>query len=451
VKLTNKIKKIKLVIKQLCLIVIMVVFVFSANTAVGYAQMTTADLNAINNGWEHYDPLEGTGQGVCSGASGEFVEGISDQNELVIRSVIGVAKTYNLGQRGALIGIMTAITESGLKIYASSVIPESKSSPHWLAVPEDERATGSDHDSVGIMQQRPSTGWSTFGGNYNNADAETKVKIVHQLMDPVYSAQAFFGTPPGAELPSNLSHPSALKKGLQNLSGDWTTMDPWLAAQKVQISFDSTGGNYKKNMGRAQDLVDQYWDSSSAVPLAVSVNAENVNAGNYCMGTDFAKVIQSYAWPDHRGDGFVERTEGYIEAVDRARANNEYIGSCDGVDCGGFVTRVMRDSGLDVDYNSPESNVAGGQFPYLEGQLGKKYIKIKASSTADMLPGDIWINTGLSHTWIYVGDGISEDFHGDVAESSQCERSPMASNAGTRMVGQHVYRLISIDDGGQEA
>jgi hypothetical protein len=68
-----------------------------------------------------------------------------------------------------------------------------------------------DRDSVGLFQQRPSQGWGT----------------ITQIMDPEYSARAFFGGPSG---------PNAGKiRGLLDVR-NWSTMPLAKAAQAVQIS-----------------------------------------------------------------------------------------------------------------------------------------------------------------------------------------------------------------------
>ena len=68
-----------------------------------------------------------------------------------------------------------------------------------------------DRDSVGLFQQRTSQGWGTIA----------------QIMDPKYSARAFFGGPTG---------PNAGKiRGLLDIK-NWSTMSLAIAAQAVQIS-----------------------------------------------------------------------------------------------------------------------------------------------------------------------------------------------------------------------
>lgn len=167
--------------------------------------------------------------------------------------IIGIAKTENLPQSAALIGLMVGLAESGLKNYANSGVPISLTHPNVQAV-------GHDHDSVGVMQQRPSTGWSTFPGSINSKD------VVYQLMDPAYAAEAFFGSPPGTKTFS------ALRKGLQNVSS-WQTLAPWVVAQKVQASGTASGSNYQRQMPQAQALISKLWDLSPPIPLPVPFTA----------------------------------------------------------------------------------------------------------------------------------------------------------------------------------
>lgn len=202
-----------------------------------------------------YDP---NSSGCVTGGVSDGAVDIGATQEANAKTLIGVAKTLNIGQQGALIGLMVGLAESGLKNYANTGVPLSMQNPSWLALPEP-RPLGKDHDSVGIMQQRPSTGWSTIASGdaaLSNRDA------IWQLMNPAYAAQAFFGSPPGSNMPP------ALSKGLQNKAG-WQSMSPWIAAQKVQASAFSDGRNYKAKQAQAQQLLGQYWELSPPVGLAV--------------------------------------------------------------------------------------------------------------------------------------------------------------------------------------
>jgi TP901 family phage tail tape measure protein len=118
-------------------------------------------------------------------------------------TIASVGKSMGMSARDIEIGIMTAITESGLV-----------------------NVNYGDRDSLGLFQQRPSMGWGT----------------PQQVTDPKYAAHTFF---------SRL-------KGVEGRTG----MTPWMAAQSVQRSAYSDGSNYQqywdealaifKSMGRTK-------------------------------------------------------------------------------------------------------------------------------------------------------------------------------------------------------
>jgi len=83
-----------------------------------------------------------------------------------VDSIVGVGKGMGLPPRAWVIGTATAMQESTLLNYANAKDPES------LARPYD--AVGSDHDSVGLFQQRPSWG------------------SVEERMNPAVSARLFY-------------------------------------------------------------------------------------------------------------------------------------------------------------------------------------------------------------------------------------------------------------------
>ncbi|GIH16939.1 hypothetical protein [Rugosimonospora africana] len=82
--------------------------------------------------------------------------------------IVAVAQRRGLPHRAMVIGIATALQESSLRNLANRRLPASLALPH--------QAVGSDHDSVGLFQQRTSQGWGQ----------------VARLMDPAASAGLFF-------------------------------------------------------------------------------------------------------------------------------------------------------------------------------------------------------------------------------------------------------------------
>ncbi|MEU1808971.1 peptidase M23 [Micromonospora aurantiaca (nom. illeg.)] len=108
------------------------------------------------------------------------------------KKIVQAGKEMGMPRRALVIAVATAMQESTLLNYASGVLPESQNYPH--------QAIGWDHDSVGLFQQRPSSGWGT----------------VEQLMDPEYATKAFLSAL--AEIPG------------------WQDLPLSVAAQAVQIS-----------------------------------------------------------------------------------------------------------------------------------------------------------------------------------------------------------------------
>ncbi|MEU7846907.1 hypothetical protein AB0B69_05825 [Micromonospora parva] len=106
--------------------------------------------------------------------------------------IVDVGLEMKMPRRALVVALATAMQESNLYNLASDVLPESAQYPN--------QGSGSDHDSVGLFQQRPSSGWGT----------------VAQLMRPSYAARAFYSA-------------------LNEIPG-WQDMSVTSAAQAVQIS-----------------------------------------------------------------------------------------------------------------------------------------------------------------------------------------------------------------------
>ncbi len=146
-------------------------------------------------------------------------------------TIYGVASALGLNaedhRHATVIAFMTVFVESVWRMYANSNVPAS------LAYPHD--AIGSDNDSLGLFQQRPSIPWGT----------------VAQLMDVTYNAQAFFGGDTGP----NAGNPP----GLLDLTG-WRTMTYGEAAQAVQ------GSAFPDRYACWRSAADAVYDALSVTP-----------------------------------------------------------------------------------------------------------------------------------------------------------------------------------------
>jgi hypothetical protein len=128
------------------------------------------------------------------------------------KKIVDTAKRMGLGKDAQTIAIATALQESQLYNLASTVYAESYD--------YTDEGEGSDHDSVGLFQQRPQSGWGT----------------VKNLMRPEYAAEQFL-------------------KALIQVPG-WQQMELTYAAQAVQVSAFPEA--YAKHESRATEIVNAF-------------------------------------------------------------------------------------------------------------------------------------------------------------------------------------------------
>ncbi|MFD6564055.1 hypothetical protein [Micromonospora profundi] len=129
---------------------------------------------------------------------------LNDEQTANVKAIIAATKKAGMPERAAVISIGTSLQESKLENLGHL----------------GER---NDHDSQGLFQQRPSSGWGT----------------PEQITDPDYSTTAFL-------------------KGLKQVDG-WQDMPLTVAAQTVQVSAYPDA--YAQWEQQAADLVAQYWNS----------------------------------------------------------------------------------------------------------------------------------------------------------------------------------------------
>ncbi len=129
---------------------------------------------------------------------------LNDEQTANVKAIIAATKKAGLPERAAVISIATSLQESKLENLG-------------------HLGDRNDHDSQGLFQQRPSSGWGT----------------VEQITDPEYSTTAFL-------------------KGLKQVDG-WQDMPLTEAAQTVQVSAYPDA--YAQWEQQATDLVAQHWNS----------------------------------------------------------------------------------------------------------------------------------------------------------------------------------------------
>ncbi|WP_341717363.1 hypothetical protein QQG74_26250 [Micromonospora sp. FIMYZ51] len=129
---------------------------------------------------------------------------LTDEQTENVKAIIAATKKAGMDERAAVVSIATALQESKLENLG-------------------HLGDRNDHDSQGLFQQRPSSGWGT----------------VEQITDPQYSTTAFL-------------------KGLKQVDG-WQEMPLTEAAQTVQVSAHPF--LYAQWEQQAADLVAEHWNS----------------------------------------------------------------------------------------------------------------------------------------------------------------------------------------------
>jgi cell wall-associated NlpC family hydrolase len=242
----------------------------------------------------------------CTGiSSGPVVDLDADQAGNA-RLIVAVGQQRSVPERGLLVALMTAMQESTLR-----------------------NLDYGDRDSLGLFQQRPSTGWGTPA----------------QVTNPAYAAAAFYGGP---------SSP-APNPGLLDIVG-WEAMALTEAAQAVQRSA----------------FPDAYaqWESSARQWLA-DILGDEVSDGAVCVerpSTTAAVVIGSAAkWlgtPYSWGGG----------GLDGPTYGIEHGSGTVGFDCSGLVRYAYAQAGILLPRVAADQHNAPGQ---------------RVTSFAQLQPGDL--------------------------------------------------------------
>lgn len=147
--------------------------------------------------------------------------GLSERQRDHAATIITIGKQLKIPRRGWVIALATAMQESKLRMYANSTVPGSLRLPH-----ED---VGSDHDSVGLFQQRAS--WGTIA----------------QRMDPPTSARLFYevlATVPGWQhMPLTVAAQTVQRSAFPNAYAQWEPLATDLVATLSPIAGESGGGS----------------------------------------------------------------------------------------------------------------------------------------------------------------------------------------------------------------
>lgn len=196
------------------------------------------------------------------------------------------AGTKDVGRDGIVVALMAALTESTLRMLSNtSAYPQSANFPN--------DGDGGDHDSLGLFQMRPSTGWGT----------------VANLMEAEYQAEAFYGGPSGP------NHGSP--RGLLDVP-NWKLLPKGAAAQAVEVSaFPDRYADYEPVAEAILDTMATGTSSGSCgdeahgsgVPLPAGFAGAFIAAAQNEIGKPYVWGGGTYTGPsgrgsDGRGPGF---------------------------------------------------------------------------------------------------------------------------------------------------
>lgn len=179
-----------------------------------------------------------------------------------------------VGRAGITVALAAALTESSLQQLANPAYPDSFDYPNdgW----------GWDHDSLGLFQMRPASGWGS----------------VQQLMDPTFEARAFFGGPTGPNYPS--------PRGLLDIPG-WQQMDPGEAAQSVEVS--AYPDRYQNYVPVAETILNALTGSTDAAPAAGSASGGTTAGADAGAGSQVVFPLPAGTWS--LTDGFGPRIDPF--------------------------------------------------------------------------------------------------------------------------------------------
>lgn len=173
-------------------------------------------------------------------------------------------------------------------------------------------------------------------------------------------------------------------------------------------------------------------------------NAVNndVDSNGCSISAEFTKLVKEYAWPEWHNPPFTNRMPAYAQAVTTSQSEKRYVGGyvngVPGIDCGGFVTILVQNSGIEPKYNSNQ----GGTIAQESWVKEHNWTLLNKNSetqidTSILQPGDVAFSKG--HTFIYVGE--IDGFGSKIASASygnSTARAPMAGKENLIRTGKGV-------------
>ncbi len=244
-------------------------------------------------------------------------------------------------------------------------------------------------------------------------------------------------------------------------------VDSWVIAREEEADFGASGDNEWETLKKQNTAADAaaFWhaafersgDTRSQIQERID-DAEaflqqfggraagGSSSGSGCSASaagsgDLTALLLEYAHPEfheNNWDGPVPPPKpAYLEAATKLSNEGKWVGGgqmeigIPGIDCGGFVSILLTQSGMEPDYNfgldmdRGSSNQEYGQLPW--AMRNWSFLGTGGSiNTSDLQPGDVAYSQG--HTFIFVGE--IEGFSSQYASASYSWwRAPMAAGS----------------------
>ncbi len=220
-------------------------------------------------------------------------------------------------------------------------------------------------------------------------------------------------------------------KGNIPLVSLWSPNVPWVYNE---ISQD------QPNTASISDTMKQeYADGiTKGIEQALPYTQKDQCGNTISSGSGFVQKVLAYAWPDYHQSPYITKKPEYDTAVKTAQSQGRYVGGDSGIyagiDCGGFVTTLMIDSGFEPRYNS---NGKGGNVISQHDWAVQNWQKVGDGTSIDVAklqPGDVAYTNDLGHTFVYVGK--IPGFNSEIASASYSSHGPAGQSWRTPMAGQ---------------
>lgn len=339
----------------------------------------------------------------CAQQLGDSVIVTTASQREAVRTVVGIGKTMNVPVQGQIVATMVAKQESDLMNPANSGrnirgfqgFP-APGAAFWLDLAKrslnyPHTGVGNDADSIGMFQQRPSTGWVDVPGVVTarqNPDL-----AVQLLLNPKFATQMFYGGPGGVA-----------NRGLLDIQ--WQGLAPTVAAQKVQGSAFPFA--YARHEAMARQLVTENQDAP-ALPLVVQGSAVSAGAAPGAAGGSSSPQLGCPAVPGGAAAGTpgapgapkvpAGPASGLAAKIIKAgepALGTMYLwgGTGPRYDCSGLTQMMFRDG-------------AGITLPRVANDQWKATANRTIPNLAAAKPGDLlfWGGGVKHHVAIYVGNG----------------------------------------------